>query len=108
MKGETGKGTGKSELTGFGTGLVLLISKSRSSHLWKHMVSANGILCPENSFPVRHPVFSQTSVPNNHQGVRQWSRQKKGGLWIFMFGSKWGYSINYGTNIVQEWKSSAG
>jgi hypothetical protein len=52
MKGETGKGTGKSELTGFGTGLVLLMSKSRSSHLWKHMVSANGILCPENSFPV--------------------------------------------------------
>jgi hypothetical protein len=58
-----GKGTGKGELTGFGTGFVLLISKSRSSHLWKHMVSANGVLCPENSFPVRHPVFSQTSGP---------------------------------------------
>jgi hypothetical protein len=62
MEGKTGKGTGKSELTGFGTGFVLLIPKSRSSHLWKHMVSANGILCPENNFPVRHPVFSQTSV----------------------------------------------
>jgi hypothetical protein len=34
---------------------------SHSSHLWKHMVGANRIWCPESSFPVRHPVFSQTS-----------------------------------------------
>jgi hypothetical protein len=40
-----GQGTGKrekgrveSELSGIGTGIVLFISKSRSSHLWEHMV----------------------------------------------------------------------
>jgi hypothetical protein len=35
------------------------------------MVSANGILCPENSFPVRHPVFSQTSDDHEHSKIEQ-------------------------------------
>jgi hypothetical protein len=55
--GKSGKKTGKVvDKPELGRELCY-ISKSRFPHLWKHMVGANGIWCPESSFPVRHPVF---------------------------------------------------